>query len=284
MEPDVAAGLEAAQENSFLARLSLLDPRTTDAQAAHVIADILDEAGIDTPAQGSGVAINTINYLLRQLVYVDPNANMLANGLRPLPSGPRLSLHSSPVTALQFPMYVRGDDDRVVSKSGRLSVGDLGSRRNPFFDSGVLKYYARAGGAAPPTPWSGRKVVAAAVWYVLGERVSAGMCWVCRMRVWACSSACVYASYARLFFRRFDYHPQQYVAGVLEEDDASRGEVYPMGGKATGPGRSFTLYLYDREKHHVREGEASRAAVACDRDPRCGCAGVWVCGSCDLCV
>jgi hypothetical protein len=110
--------------------------------------------------------------LLRQLVYVDPNANMLANGLRPLSSGPRLSLHSSRVTALQFPMYIRGEDDSILSSLGDLSVGDLGSRRNPFFDSGVLKYYARAGGAAPPTPWSGRKVVAAAVWYVLQQLAS----------------------------------------------------------------------------------------------------------------
>ena len=180
MEPDMAAALEAAQENSFLARLSLLDPRTLDVGAAEKIADLLDagsgvgagagrgEGGRDDEGDDgeSDVAARALHGLLRQLVYVDPNANMLANGRRPLSSGPRLSLHSSRVTALQFPMFVRGDDDSVVSKSGRVLAGDLSSRRNPFFDAGVLKYYDRAGGAAPPTPWSIRKVVAAAVWYV----------------------------------------------------------------------------------------------------------------------
>ena len=56
---------------------------------------------------------------------------------------------------------------------------------------------------------------------------------------------------------------------MLEEDDATRGEQYQVAGKAAGPGRSFTLYLYDREKHHVREGDARRV---------CWCVGVWVCG------
>ena len=178
MEPGLAAALEAAQENSFLARLSLLDPRTLDVGAAEKIADLLDAgsgvgAGAGRGKGGGGdeaddgesdVATRALHHVLWMLV--DPNANMLANGRRPLSSGPRLSLHSSRVTALQFPMFVRGDDDSVVSKSGRVSAGDLSSRRNPFFDAGVLKYYDRAGGAAPPTPWSSRKVVAAAVWYV----------------------------------------------------------------------------------------------------------------------
>ena len=70
------------------------------------------------------------------------------------------------MTALQFPMYVRGEDDSVVSSRGKLAVRDAASGSNPFFDGGVLKYYAKAGGAAPPTPWSSRKVIAAAVWYV----------------------------------------------------------------------------------------------------------------------
>ena len=175
MEPGLAAALEAAQENSFLARLSLLDPRTLDVGAAEKIADLLDAgSGVGAGAgrgEGGGdgegdLAARALYDLLWQLVYADPDANMLANGRRPLSSGPRLSLHSSRVTALQFPMFVRGDDDSVVSKSGRVSAGDLSSRRNPFFDAGVLKYYDRAGGAAPPTPWSSRKVVAAAVWYV----------------------------------------------------------------------------------------------------------------------
>jgi hypothetical protein len=169
--PEEGHALATVKQHSFLPRISLLDPRTLLPATADGIRGVLSDS--DCSACGQYDAAAGIMYdLLRQLVYVDPNANMLANGLRPLPSGPRLSLHSSPVTALQFPMYVRGDDDRVVSKSGRLSVGDLGSRRNPFFDSGVLKYYARAGGAAPPTPWSGRKVVAAAVWYVLQQLAS----------------------------------------------------------------------------------------------------------------
>ena len=189
MEPDAASALDAAQENSFLARLSLLDPRTLDPGTAEKIADLLDAAAaaggslsvppaaagtVDTPAEsepkgtgeGDDVAVRAIHDLLRQLVYVDPNANMLANGLRPLVGGPRLSLHSSRVTALQFPLYVRGEDDSVVSSRGKIALREACTRSNPFFDAGVLKYYARAGGAAPPTPWSSRKVIAAAVWYV----------------------------------------------------------------------------------------------------------------------
>jgi hypothetical protein len=189
MEPDMASALEAAQENSFLARLSLLDPRTLDPAAAEKMSDLLEAASgtgsspatsgpSGAPGKGDDVAVTAIHDLLRQLVYVDPNANMLANGVRPLVGGPRLSLHSSRVTALQFPMYVRGEDDSVVSRRGKLALRDAASGSNPFFDGGVLKYYAKAGGAAPPTPWSSRKVIAAAVWYVYGAS-GAEMCGVC---------------------------------------------------------------------------------------------------------
>ena len=44
MEPDMACALEAAQENSFLARLSLLDPRTLDPAAAEMMSDLLEVA------------------------------------------------------------------------------------------------------------------------------------------------------------------------------------------------------------------------------------------------
>ena len=190
MEPDMARALEAAQENSFLARLSLLDPRTLDPVAAEKMSDLLDAgtAVVDPPstsepsgssdASGCGetVAVTAIHDLLRQLVYMDPNANMLASGVRPLVGGPRLSLHSSRVTALQFPMYVRGEDDSVVSSRGKLALRDAASGSNPFFDGGVLKYYAKAGGAAPPTPWSSRKVIAAAVWYVCACECRCRMC------------------------------------------------------------------------------------------------------------
>jgi hypothetical protein len=179
MEPDIMCALEAAQENSFLARLSLLDPRTLDLAAAERMSDLLDagEVAASRHASGDGddvtvsseddpVAVTAIHDLLRQLVYVDPNANMLASGVRPLLGGRRLSLHSSRVTALQFPMYVRGEDDTALSVVRVLSPSELSARANPFFDDGALKYYAKAGGAAPPTPWSSRKVIAAAVWYV----------------------------------------------------------------------------------------------------------------------
>ena len=87
----------------------------------------------------------------------------------------RLSLHSSRVSALQFPMWERGDDDSGVSSRGKLPLSDMATRRNPFFDGGVLKYYEKAGGAMPPTPFSGRKVVAAAVWYVYAMLWYGGM-------------------------------------------------------------------------------------------------------------
>jgi hypothetical protein len=121
---------------------------------------------------------------LQQLVWrdpesmVDPNANMLANGLRPLHGGPRLSLHSSVESADRFMMYARGEDDSVVCSRPAIGLADAATGSNPFFDGGVLKYYAKAGGAAPPTPWSSRKVIAAAVWYVYGAS-GAEMCGVC---------------------------------------------------------------------------------------------------------
>ena len=62
--------------------------------------------------------------------------------------------------------------------------------------------------------------------------------------------------------RRFDYGCQQYVAGILEEDDASHSDR-PLLGKPLGHGgRSFTLYLYDRERHHV-SGYEEDTAVTC---------------------
>jgi len=42
MEPNLGAALDAAKENSFLARLSLLDPRTLDPVQAEKIGDLLD--------------------------------------------------------------------------------------------------------------------------------------------------------------------------------------------------------------------------------------------------
>ena len=176
MEPDMASALEAAQENSFLARLSLLDPRTLDPAAAEKMSDLLEAASgtgsspatsgpSGAPGKGDDVAVTAIHDLLRQLVYVDPNANMLANGVRPLVGGPRLSLHSSRVTALQFPMYVRGEDDSVVSSRGKLAVRDAATSLNPFFDGGVLKYFEKAGGSAPRAALQTRKLLAAAVWY-----------------------------------------------------------------------------------------------------------------------
>jgi hypothetical protein len=53
---------------------------------------------------------------------------------------------------------------------------------------------------------------------------------------------------------RFDFYGRQYVAGILEEDDPSHAGRAVIGRAATGEGRSFTLYLYDREKHHVSVG------------------------------
>jgi hypothetical protein len=61
---------------------------------------------------------------------------------------------------------------------------------------------------------------------------------------------------------RFDYHPQQYVAGVMEEDDPSHASR-PLIGSPVDAGRSFTLYLYDREKHHVSRGWCSGCWVMC---------------------
>ena len=50
---------------------------------------------------------------------------------------------------------------------------------------------------------------------------------------------------------RFDFGGQQYVAGILEEDDPGHADRPVVGTPVSHGGRSFTLYLYDREKHHV---------------------------------
>ena len=200
MEPDVSRAVDAAKQNSFLARLSLLDPRAVDPETADRIAGLLEGVegdgrasgesvgaggsvgGADGGAkdsgegegggEGDGEAVQALYDLLKQLVWrdpgtaEDPNANMLANGVRPLGTGRRLSLHSSVESATQFPMWVRGDDDSVVSAEAHLGLDSAATSGNPFYDSGVLQYYLRAGGVSPPTPFSGRKVLAAAVWYV----------------------------------------------------------------------------------------------------------------------
>jgi hypothetical protein len=113
------------------------------------------------------VAARAITHLLRQAVKVDPMDGLLASGLRPLARGPRLTLHLSRASPVLFPVVVRGERDAVVSLGPELGLGSMAGPANPFYDSGVLKYYEKAGGAMPPTPFSERQVLAAAVWYVL---------------------------------------------------------------------------------------------------------------------
>jgi hypothetical protein len=48
----------------------------------------------------------------------------------------------------------------------------------------------------------------------------------------------------------------------MEEDDPSHASR-PLIGSPVDAGRSFTLYLYDREKHHVSHGSWSGWLVAC---------------------
>ena len=50
---------------------------------------------------------------------------------------------------------------------------------------------------------------------------------------------------------RFGFHSRHFVAGVLEEDDPGYPSFPTLAACAT-PGRSFTLFLYDRERHQVR--------------------------------
>lgn len=59
---------------------------------------------------------------------------------------------------------------------------------------------------------------------------------------------------------RFDFDPQQYVAGIMEEDDPSVPQLIKT---PAGPGRHFTLYLYDREKNHVCGPHGSLVASPC---------------------
>jgi hypothetical protein len=272
LEPDLAAAKEAAKHNSFLPRLALLDPRTLDPATAEAVADILAGAGTGgTGGAGEAgpghAAAAAMNDLLKQLVHSDPSANTLANGLRPLPDGPRLSLHASRVSATLFPVFVRGADDSVTSVQAKLPLSGMATGANPFYDAGVPKYFAAAGAALPPTPLVKRKVLAAAVWCVwphpplisqwlsVGYRVPGFRSLLLRAGVvkqggWLCYGpppvplqpcAC-----------RVDYLSQNYVAGILEEDDNTRPDLQ-LVKSAPGPGRTFTLYLYDRDKRQVRQ-------------------------------
>ena len=78
---------------------------------------------------------------------------------------------------------------------------------------------------------------------------------VCEASAWHGSGVSVCLCVACAVWLRFDFHPRQYVAGILEEDDPSRSGREVMGKPLpAGSGRSFTLYLYDRERHHVSSG------------------------------
>jgi hypothetical protein len=228
LEPDLAAAQEAAKHNSFLPRLALLDPRTLDPATAEAVADILAGAGTGgTGGAGAGTGVaggaglpgpddaaaQAVNELLRQLVHQDPNVDMLAYGLRPHAKGRAQSLHVSRASPGLFPLFVRGDGGSIVSSRGKLPLSGMATAANPFYDAGVPKYFAAAGAALPPTPLASRKVLAAAVWYDLAS--------------------------------------QNYVAGILEEDDNTRPDLQ-LVKSAPGPGRTFTLYLYDRERNQVR--------------------------------
>jgi hypothetical protein len=50
---------------------------------------------------------------------------------------------------------------------------------------------------------------------------------------------------------RYDLAEKQYVAGVMEEDNPAHPELL-LNNIDVGPGRTFTLYLFDAEKNHVR--------------------------------
>jgi hypothetical protein len=113
------------------------------------------------------VAAKAITHLLRQAIKVDPMDGLLADGLRPLAHGPRLTLHLARASPTVFPLFVRDDaKDHVLSVGPELPLDAMASRTNPFFDSGVLKYFEMAGAAMPATPLVERQLLAAAVWYV----------------------------------------------------------------------------------------------------------------------
>jgi hypothetical protein len=75
---------------------------------------------------------------------------------------------------------------------------------------------------------------------------------------------CVVTSFSNLAgcACRFDFKAQQYVAGILEEDDPTHPELQLIKTPARG-GRTFTIYLYDREKHQVRPA-CLFTAVGCE--------------------
>jgi hypothetical protein len=69
---------------------------------------------------------------------------------------------------------------------------------------------------------------------------------------------------------RFDPKSKQYVAGIMEEDDHAHPELQLIKTEAS-PGRTFTLYLYDREKNHVREASRRLDRCSWSWSILCGC-------------
>jgi hypothetical protein len=104
--------------------------------------------------------------------------SMLASGLRPHAIGCHQSLHWLLDTTWMFRLVtweVRSTEPEegggagvglvtLVPLAEELHLSEAASPRNPFFDGGALVYFERAGGAVPLTPFSSRRVLAAAVW------------------------------------------------------------------------------------------------------------------------
>jgi hypothetical protein len=168
----VDAALEAAGENSFLARLSLLHPSSLTPEQSKDIAAVVNGVKTSPSSSGSGsgpddaTAAAAIVDLLKQLVYTDPAAGMIAYGVRPLKSSQTLSTHvTSPI---EFSVLLRGPEDSVESTVDVLPASSMSSKKkNLFYDSGVSKYYTAAGGASPASPFESRKLLGAAVWYAM---------------------------------------------------------------------------------------------------------------------
>jgi hypothetical protein len=116
---------------------------------------------------GASTATAAITALLRAALVLGPDDGLLASGIRPLGVGVPLTLHLSRASPVCFPVFQQGVDSGPVLE---LSDTNAATDANPFYDSGVIDYYLVAGGAAPPTPFSSRKVLAAAVWCVIRLR------------------------------------------------------------------------------------------------------------------
>ena len=82
LEPSFASAMSALAENSFIARLSLLNPFALEPSALDIIAKLMDGDIRELSRDCAVGAVVDIAQLMKQLVYTDPMPGLIAGGER----------------------------------------------------------------------------------------------------------------------------------------------------------------------------------------------------------